>query len=222
MPFTASSFSALLQTSSFSLWHYRTADSRATATTAGYFSAVAAQLKAGDLMILQAADALALLPVRVNAGVGTGVTLDGAVGPLAVVRSATQGFSIAQAAAAVVRGLVLAPLTAAVVAGAAIPASATVIGPVASVVFTLRDAAGTVIPPVRTVTVVSGRANTSFSAPSVGTGYRIRVEDAADSTTFAQSATFSVGAAGTATAAALLLESGSGLLTEAGATLVQQ
>lgn len=217
MPFTASSLGALLQTDSFSLWHYRTTDSRATVSAAGYFAPVAPRLRPGDLLILQASDALALLPFRINAALGTGVTLDGAVGPLNTVRSVAQGFSITQAAAAVVRSLVLAPLTAAVVAGAPIPASATVIGPVASVVFTLRDAAGQVIPPARTVSVAGGLASTSFTAPAIGTGYRIRVEDAADPAIFALSQSFTVGT----DLMLLLRENGERLLSEAGAILQQ-
>lgn len=217
MPFTASSFSPLIQTPGFSLWHYRTTDSRATASAAGYFASVAGALRPGDLLILQASDALALLPIRINAALGTGVTLDGAVGPLNTVRSVAQGFSVAQAAAAVVRSLVLAPLTAAVVAGATIPASATVIGPIASVVFTLRDPTGAAIPPARTVSVVGGVASTSFAAPAIGTGYRIRVEDAADPAIFALSQSFTVGT----DLQLLLLEDGSRLLDEAGDVLKQ-
>ena len=197
--------------------HYRTTDSRATVSAAGYFTSVAGSLRPGDLLILQASDALALLPIRINAALGTGVTLDGAVGPLNTVRSVAQGFSITQAAAAVVRSLVLAPLTAAVVAGATIPASATVIGPVASVVFTLRDAAGQVIPPAKTVAVVDGLASTSFAAPGIGTGYRIRVEDAADPAIFALSQSFTVGT----DLRLLLLEDGARLLAEADGVLKQ-
>lgn len=217
MPFTVSSFSALIQSPGFTLWHYRTTDSRATVSAAGYFAPVAASLRPGDLLVLQASDALALLPIRVNAALGTGVTLDGAVGPLNTVRSVAQGFSVAQAAAAVVRSLVLAPLTAVVVAGATIPASATVTGPVASVVFTLRDPSGQVIPPVRTVSVAGGVASTSFPAPPIGTGYRIRVEDAADPAIFALSQSFTVGT----DLMLLLQEDQARLLSEAGAVLKQ-
>jgi hypothetical protein len=217
MPFTVSSFAALIQTPGFSLWHYRTADSRATVSAAGYFSAVAASLRPGDLLILQASDALALLPVRSNAGLGTGVTLDGAVGPLNTVRSVTQRFTIGQTAAAVVRSLILAPLTAVVVAGATIPASASVTGPIASVVFTLQNAAGQVIPPARTVSVTGGLASTSFAAPAIGTGYRIRVEDAADPAIFALSRSFTVGP----DLRLLRQEDDARLFSEAGAVLKQ-
>ena len=99
-------------------------------------------------MILQAADALALLPVRSGPVIGTGVTLDGAVGALSLVRSAAQRFSFAQTAQAVVRTLVLGPVAASMVAGSAFAVSATVTGPVSQVVFTVRDSDGVVVPHV--------------------------------------------------------------------------
>lgn len=217
MPFNALSFSALIQGNGFTLWHYRTPDTRTAVTAAGYFSAVASRLQPGDLMILQAADSLALLPIRTGPALGTGVTLDGAVGPLAIVRTVAHGFAISQAAAAVVRGIVLAPLTAIVVAGATIPASATVTGPISQVVFTLRDANDAIIPPIRTRNVINGQANAGFPAPPVGTGYRIRVEDVADPTIGMTSASFTVGP----DLRLLLQENGGLLLLEDGGALKQ-
>ena len=73
---------------------------------------LAAGLRAGDLMLLQASDAFALLPVRSGAVLGTGVTLDGAITPLKLARTAAQRFSTRQVATAVVRSLALAPLAA--------------------------------------------------------------------------------------------------------------
>lgn len=217
MPFTPASLGALIQGSGFTLWHYRTADSRAAVSAAGYFDPVAASLKPGDLMLLQAADALALLPIRVGPALGTGVTLDGAVGPLNTVRAVAQGFSIAQAAAAVVRTIALAPFAAVVVAGASIPVSAAVTGPIAEVVFTLRDASGAVLPPAQVVPVVNGSASTSFAAPPVGTGYRVRAEDSADPSIRAESRSFNVGV----DLQLLLQEDTARLLLEAGGALKQ-
>ena len=218
MPFTASNLSALVQGNAFTLWHYRTTDSRATVSAVGYFGAVAARLQPGDLLILQAADALALLPFRTGAALGTGVTLDGAVGPVNTLRSVAQRFSIAQAAAAVVRTIVLVPFAAAITAGSSIPVSANIGGPVSQVVFTLRDRNDVVVPPARTVAVVNGVASTSFPAPPVGTGYRIRVEDAADPAIAAVSRTFTVGPD-----LRLLLQEGGGLLLlENGAGMLKQ
>jgi hypothetical protein len=217
LPFTASSFGALIQGDAFTLWHYRTPDSRATVSAAGYFAAVADRLKPGDLLILQARDSLALLPIRSGPALGTGVTLDGAVGPLNTVRSVAQGFSVGQAAAAVVRTIVLAPFAAIVVAGTTIPAAASVTGPVSQLVFTLRDRDGAVIPPVRTVAVVGGQASTSFPAPPIGTGYRIRVEDAADPSISLVSRSFTVGP----DLRLLVQQDGGLLLLESGGALKQ-
>jgi hypothetical protein len=218
LPFNASSFGALIQGDTFTLWHYRTPDTRAMVVAAGYFAPVADRLQPGDLLLLQASNSFALLPVRTGAGLGTGVTLDGTVGPLSLVRNVAQGFSIGQAAAAVVRTIVLAPFAAVVVAGATIPAAANVVGPVSQVVFTLRDRDGAVVPPARTVAVVNGQASTSFAAPPIGTGYRIRVEDAADPSVGMESRTFTVGP----DLRLVLQQDGSLLLLEDGSALKQQ
>jgi hypothetical protein len=212
LPYTPASLTALVQGNSFTLWHYRTTDARAAVGAAGYFDPVFSGLKPGDLMILQASDSYALLPVRVGPALGTGVTLDGAIGPFNTVRSVAQGFSLAQAAAAVVRTIVLAPLASVVVAGASIPVSAAVTGPVGQVVFTLRDANGAVVPPAKMVAVTAGGASASFAAPPVGTGYRVRVEDGADPALGVTSPSFNVGN----DLALLLLEDGARLLLERG------
>ena len=126
MPFSPANLNALLQTSAFNLWHYRTADTRAVVSAAGYFTPAAASLKPGDLMVLQTVDAMALVPFRSNAVIGTGVTLDGAVGPISLIRAASQGFSFGQAASAVVRTILLAPIAAGILSGSSIPVSASV------------------------------------------------------------------------------------------------
>ncbi len=212
MPFSPANLNALLQTSAFNLWHYRTADTRAVVSAAGYFTPVAASLKPGDLLVLQTVDAMALVPFRSNAVLGTGVTLDGAVGPISLIRAATQGFRFGQAASAVVRTILLAPLAAGILAGGSIPVSASVTGPIAQVVFSLRDANGVVIPPVQAVAVQAGVAAASFPVPPIGSGYRIRVEDAADPAIAETSRSFSVAP----DIAHLLIETGDGLATDAG------
>lgn len=218
MPFSPDDFGALIQSDGFTLWHYRTADTRAAVAAAGYFAPVAASLSPGDLVILQAADAMALLPVRAGPALGTGVTLDGAVGALKLARSAAQRFSFSQTAQAVVRTLVLGPVAASMVAGSAFAVSATVSGPVGQVVFTVLDSSGAAVPSAKTVAVTNGRAATSFRAPPIGTGYRVHVEDAQDPTVSALSRTFSVGPD---LRLLLLLEDDTPLLTEAGDRLVQ-
>ena len=217
MPFSPATFGALIQGDGFTLWHYRTGDTRAAVAASGYFAPVAGNLRPGDLVILQAADAMALLPVRSGSALGTGVTLDGAVGALSLVRAAAQRFSFSQTAQAVVRTLVLGPVAASMVAGSAFAVSATVTGPVSQVVFTVRDGSGAVIPSAKTVTVTNGRAATSFRAPPIGTGYRVHVEDAQDPTVSALSRALSVGP----DLKLLLLEDDATLLTEAGDRLVQ-
>jgi hypothetical protein len=217
VPFSPANLTALIQGNSFALWQYRTADSRAVVTAAGYFAAVAGSLKVGDLIVLQTADAMAMLPVRSGPSLGTGVTLDGAVGPINTVRSVAKRFGIGQAAAAVVRTIILAPFAAGIVAGTSIPVSATVLGPVSQVVFSLRDGRGAVVPPVQVVPVVGGGASASFPAPAIGSGYRIRVEDAADPALGVLSRSFNVGA----DLKLILVESDGRLLSEAGSVLKQ-
>ncbi|MDB5375339.1 MAG: hypothetical protein JWP04_3981 [Belnapia sp.] len=218
MPFSSANLAALVQGNAFTLWQYRTTDTRSAVTAAGYFAAVAGSMRAGDLMVLQTTDAVALVPIRSGPTVGTGVTLDGAVGPVSLVRTAGQNFSLVQAAAAVVRSIILAPLAAGLVAGSSIPVSATIIGPIGQVVFSLRDSVGAVVPPVQVVTVTAGTAAASFTAPAAGSSYRIRVEDAVDPVLGAISGSFSIG---TNLGALMLLESDGRLLSETGDLLQQ-
>ena len=217
VPFSSANLGALIQGNNFTLWQYRTTDPRTEVSAAGYFAAVAGSLKAGDLMVLQTADAVALLPIRSGPLLGTGVTLDGAVGPLNTVRAVAQRFSFGQAAAAVVRTIILAPFAAGIVAGTSIPVSASIAGPIAQVVFSLRDGGGAVVPPVRVVSVVGGLAAASFATPPIGTGYRIRVEDAADPALGVVSRSFNVGP----DLKLLLQEDDARLLSEAGDVLKQ-
>jgi hypothetical protein len=217
VPFDQANLTTLIQTSAFSLWHYRTADTRATVAATGYFATLGGTLRAGDMMILQTSDAFALLPIRSNAVVGTGVTLDGPVGPVKLVRTTSPHFSFRQVASAVVRTIILAPFAAGIVVGTTIPVSAAIIGPISQVVFTMRDGSGAVVPPAQVVTVTGGQANASFATPPIGSGYRIRVEDASDPTLAAVSLSFNVGA----DLKLVLAESDAHLLSEAGTPLKQ-
>ena len=96
MPFDPRGLTALTQANGFSLWHYRTTDQRAAVLAAGYFAPVADRLRAGDLLIVQAADATALLPVRADGAAAPGVTLDSTGTGLALTRSATQLLTVAR------------------------------------------------------------------------------------------------------------------------------
>jgi len=192
MPFVPTNLVPLIQANGFTMWHYRTDDLRALVTAPGYFARVASGFRPGDIMILQAMDSLAFIPFRSNAATGPGLTLDGSVAPLALLRSAAFPIRVTQAVSAVVRTIVLAPIVAGILAGSMIPVEARVVGPISEVVVTLRAANGAIIPPVRTVAVSQEYANVAIPAPPVGTGYRIRVEDALDSDIAATSASFAV------------------------------
>lgn len=215
MPFAASGLTPLIQTGSFSMWRYVTPDLRADVAATGYFSSVASQFRAGDIMFLQAADALAMLPLRAGPAFGPGVTLDGAVTPLAAIRSAAQRFSVSQAVGAVVRTIVLVPLAAGFIAGSSIPVSAQVQGPISQVVVSVRNASGQAISTSQLITVAGGFATTAVPAPPQGSGYRIRMEDAQDPGLAAVSRTFSVAPA----SESLLQESGFVILMENGFVL---
>ncbi len=192
MPFATHALIPLVQNGGFTMWLYRSDDLRAEVATPGYFNPAAARLRAGDLMILVAGDAMAMLPVRSNALTGPGVTLDGAVAPIALTRAIAQAFSITQAAQAVVRTMVLAPLLAGIVVGTSIPVQAQVNGPVQQVTVTLRNAQGQVIPPAQTLNVSQGHVTTTLPTPPVGSGYRVRVEDPLDPSVAATSPAFNI------------------------------
>jgi hypothetical protein len=129
----------------------------------------------------------------------------------------SQGFRFGQAAAAVVRTIILAPLAAGIVAGTTIPVSASIVGPIGQVVFSLRDSTGAIVPPVQLVTVIAGSAAATLTAPPVGTGYRIRLEDATDPALGVVSRSFNVGT----DLKLILQEDDTRLLSEAGDVLKQ-
>jgi hypothetical protein len=64
MPFETAALLPLLTQGGFTLWLYRTPDPREQALTAGYFDAAGPRLTSGDVIILQASDAVALTTVR--------------------------------------------------------------------------------------------------------------------------------------------------------------
>jgi hypothetical protein len=217
MPFAPTSLMPVFQSQNFSLWHYRSTDTRADITTVGYFAPARTQLRVGDVMIVQASDALAILPVRSNAAIGTGVNLDGAVAPVALTRTVAKSFQMVQAASAVVTTIILAPLLAGLIAGTSIPVSAQVMGPISQVIVTVRNAQGGVVPPAQLVDVAQGYVTTTLPTPPVGTGYRLRVEDAGDSGVVAVSSSFNI----LPDLRLMLTESGVRVLQENGAALAQ-
>lgn len=193
MAYSASSLAALIESGGFTFWRYATTDTRATVTATGYFASVAAKLRAGDLMLLQASDAMALLPIRTGPSLGPGTTLDGAVGPIATVLGVGFSFTVTQSVGVTARTIDLAPLAAGIVVGTTIPVSALVTGAVASVVFGVYDATGAAVVPEVTAPVMGGSASAILQAPGLGNGYRVKARDAANAAMVVQSSAFSVG-----------------------------
>ncbi len=214
MPFVNTALTSLVTNSGFSLWLYRTTDTRATVLVAGYFTPAAARLVAGDLIIVQAADSVSVIPVRISAQVAAGVVIDTTAAPFRVDRQSAQRFSVMQAASALVQTIVLAPLAAGLVSNGVVQASASVVGPVAQVSFSINDASGAVIRGPQLATVSGGTASATLAAPPVGTGYRMRVQATLDTAVADTSAPFAVTAP-----FSLLVQGGSFLLAQDGGRL---
>ena len=94
MPFDLSGLSPLLTAGSFTLWRYASADSRIAVLAPGYFTTAADRLHPGHLVILQASDAMAFLPVREDGTVGSGLVLDTGTVQLRLNRSAIPRFGV--------------------------------------------------------------------------------------------------------------------------------
>jgi hypothetical protein len=175
MPFDNNALVPLLTNSGFTLWFYRTQDSRAAALSAGYFSSTT-RLAAGDVIFLQAADSLTLTTVRTGTAVADGLVVDVFDAPFRVERGSAQRFSVRQMASAVAMTVLLAPLAGGLIAGAPMQAQAAVAGPVGQVSFSISDASGATVEAPEAVAVSSGSAKASLTAPPEGSGYRLRVE----------------------------------------------
>jgi hypothetical protein len=140
MPFDNSGLIPLLANSGFTIWLYRTPDTRAAALAPNYFTPADSRLAFGDVILLQASDALTLTTVRPGPTVPGGVVVDTAAAPFRVNRSAAQRFSVRQMATAVAMTVLLAPLAGGIVAGGQVLAEARVTGPVAQVSAAEADA----------------------------------------------------------------------------------
>ena len=215
MPYDTNALLPLLVNSGFTVWLYRTTDTREQALAAGYFAPAAARLVPGDVMMLQAADALTLTTVRVGTDVAPGLVVDSFAVPFRVNRSSAQRFSVRQLASAVAMTVLLAPLAGGFIAGGAIAAQASVSGPVAEVRFSISDAAGTTVRGPQSATVTAGSATTTFTAPAAGAGYRLRVEAVGQPLLTDTSPPFSIGEP-----FALLEQGGFALLTQDGGRLL--
>ena len=175
MAFDNTALISLLTNNGFTLWFYRTQDTRATALSSGYFAA-ATRLAAGDVIFLQASDSLTLTTVRTGTTVTDGLVVDVFNAPFRVSRSSAQRFSVRQVASAVAMTVLLAPLAGGLTAGAPLQAQASVGGPVAEVSFSIRDASGVTVGGPLPAAVSGGTASASLVAPAEGSGYRLRVE----------------------------------------------
>ncbi len=215
MPFVATALTPLVTGNGFTLWLYRTDDTRATAISANYFAPAAAKLETGDLILLQASDAVALLPVRSGDVIASGLVVDTAAAPFRVNRSGAQRFSIRQAAAAVAATIVLAPLAAGIIANGTFQSSASIVGPITQVVFSVQDQNGATVRGPATATVSAGSASVTLAAPPAGIGYRVRVEAMGDPLVADQSQPFTVSLPFT-----MLTQAGTALLAEDGGRLL--
>jgi hypothetical protein len=215
MTFLSSGLSALTTANGFTLWHYRTEDDRASVLGPGYFAPAAARLLPGDIVIVQAADATALVPIRGGSTTGGGVTVDGAGSAPALLRSATLLANVTLAASAVPRAIALDAPPSPLWQGDPFSVGATVSGPITQVTFSFRRANGSEAGTPQTVPVLAGRAVAGFAAPDPAGGYRIHAVDPADPTISATSPPFAV-----TQPPRLLTEAGGRLLTEDGAQLI--
>lgn len=214
MPFDNTALIPLLANSGFTIWLYRTPDTRDQTLEAGYFDAAEPRLAWGDVIFLQASDALALTTVRPGPTVPGGVVVDTAAAPFRTNRTAAQRFSIRQVASAVAMAVLLAPLAGGIVSNGTVQASASVAGPIAEVSFSIRDATGATVRGPQSATVTAGAASASLPAPNAGSGYRLRVEAVGFPQLVDTSPSFAVSLPFT-----LLTQAGGRLLTETGAGL---
>ncbi|MBR0650743.1 hypothetical protein GXW78_13785 [Roseomonas terrae] len=214
MPFLPSGLSALTTANGFTLWHYRTGDDRTSVLAPGYFSAAAARLLPGDIVIVQAADATALVPIRGGSIAGGGVTVDAAGFAPSLMRSATLLAEIFLTTTAVARAIVLDAVPA-LSPGDMLSAGATVTGPIAQLTFSFRRSDGSNVSAPQTVPVLAGRAVAGFLAPEPAGGYRLHAVDPADPANATLSPPFAV-----THPPRLLTELGGRLLAEDGAQLV--
>ncbi|WBV44151.1 hypothetical protein [Pseudoroseomonas cervicalis] len=216
MPFDPRGLSSLASTDSFTLWLYVTTDTRAAVLAPGYFAAAATRLQPGHLIVLQSADSLTFIPVLSNNGVGNGLVLNASAPPLRLNAFADLAFDFSiPPVAAVARSVALDPLPSGLYTGRSFTVAARTSGPVATLVFSLLNAAGAVVAGPVSVPVASGSASTSFTAPDPGSGYRIRVVDAAEPLA-AQSSPFFV----VTEPYALLTEAGGSVLAADGGELL--
>jgi hypothetical protein len=214
MPFIASNLTVLSAANGFTLWHYRTTDSRSETEAAGYFAPAADRVRVGDIIMVQAADGTTMLPVRTGNLTGAAVVLDILGTPPTIQRSANLPFSLTLTANPEARAIIFDMLPDAIEPGASIPVAVTILGNIGNVTFQLRNLAGTVLTTL-SAAVANRRASVLFPAQAPGGGYRIRANNTADTSHATLSAPFAIGSP-----PRLLTEDGGILLLEQGGQLL--
>jgi len=193
MPFTATHLTALSAANGFTLWHYRTSDSQEQIQAADYFAEASQQMRAGDIVMVQAADATMMLPIRAGTLTGTGITLDAAGAPVQIRRSANLPFRLTLSGNAQARAIILDPMPEAIEPGASIPVGASILGNITNVTFQLMNAQGALLAS-QNAAVGAGRVNALFAAQATGGGYRITARNTADTSVSITSPPFAIGA----------------------------
>jgi hypothetical protein len=214
MPFIATNLTVLSAANGFTLWHYRTTDSRDQVQAADYFVDASKQMRAGDIVMAQTADATIMLPIRADNVTGSGLTLDAAGAPPALRRSGNLPFKLTLAGTPQTRAIILDPMPEAIEPGASIAVGASILGNIANITFQLVNTVGTILS-TQNVAVGSGRATSLFAAQAPGGGYRIIARNVADTSHSITSPPFAIGAP-----PRLLTEEGQVLRLETGSQLL--
>jgi hypothetical protein len=214
MPFIATNLTVLSAANGFTLWHYRTTDSRAETEAQGYFTPAAERARVGDIILVQASDGTTMLSLRYGNLTGAAVVLDAFGTPPTFQRSANLPFSLTLTANPEARAIIFDTLPNAIEPGASIPVAVTILGNIGNVTFQLRNLAGTVLATL-SAAVADRRASVLFPAQAPGGGYRIRANNTSDTSHATLSAPFAIGSP-----PRLLNEDGGILLLEQGGQLL--
>ena len=157
MSYDMPALTPLLTAGSFTVWQYRTMDSRAAVTAPGYFSDAKTKLQPGHLLILQSADAMTFQSVSAPGVVGLDLTVDTKPFSLNIARSVSLQFGPGGKVAALLRELILDAMPNSLKIGSTLTVAATAKGPFREARFTLLNSSGTVVSGPVTASVVSGR-----------------------------------------------------------------
>ncbi|MBM3592665.1 MAG: hypothetical protein FJX32_08365 [Alphaproteobacteria bacterium] len=214
MPFIATNLTVLSTANGFTLWHYRTTDSRAETEAPGYFAADADRVRVGDVIMVQASDGSTMLSLRYGNLTSAPTVLDASGAPPTIQRSANFPFSPILTANPEARAIIFDAFPDAIESGASIPVAVTIQGNISNITFQLRNTAGTVLATLSSA-VANRRASVLFPAQAPGGGYRVRAFNTADTNHATLSAPFAIGAP-----PRLLTEDGGVLLLEQGGQLL--